>query len=224
MKRWLEKLDRLAGELKRRRVIQVVGFYLVAAWGASQGVAEIFPLFGAPDWAIKAFVVVAFGSLPGVMVLAWMFDITPSGLKRDRSSPMPGAKYDDAIHDEETVQPGWQENGTVIVSWRDSTGARKKVFTSDFTMGRGESCELRFRDPLISRRHARVALQDGAWTITDLGSKNGTLLSGSKVSTAKLPARSELRLDESGPLLQITVLPPGKREDQETVIRYADPA
>ncbi|MEL7448706.1 MAG: FHA domain-containing protein [Pseudomonadota bacterium] len=223
MKRWVRKLDHLAGELKRRRVIQVAGFYLVAAWGASQGVAEIFPLFGAPDWAIKAFVVTAFGATPGVIALAWMFDITPSGIKRDDGLAAP-ADRPASEPDEETTVLRATDTGSVVVAWRDSSGARKRVFTSDFTMGRGESCELRFHDPLISRRHARVALEDGQWTITDLGSKNGTLLSGRKVSSAPLPPHSELRLDESGPLLQLTVLPPGKHDEQETVIRYADPA
>ncbi|MEM9058001.1 MAG: FHA domain-containing protein [Pseudomonadota bacterium] len=218
----MTKLDRLAGELKRRRVIQVTGFYVVAAWGASQGVAEILPLFGAPDWAIKAFVMVAFGAIPGVIALAWMFDITPSGIQRDPG----GATGDSAsgVPDEETTVLGGLDHGSVVVAWRDAGGARKRVFTKGFTMGRGESCELRFRDPLISRRHARVALEDGRWTITDLGSKNGTLLSGRKVASAPLPPHAELRLDESGPLLELTVLPPGSREDQETVIRYADPA
>ncbi len=216
---WARKLDRLAGELKRRRVIQVAGLYLVAAWGASQGVAQIFPVFGAPDWAIKAFVVVAFGALPGVIVLAWMFNITPSGIRRDQSAAEPSI-----VGGDETTVLGGQEHGCVIVTWRDAAGTRKKVFTTAFTMGRGEDCELRFRDPLISRRHARVELQDGQWTISDLGSKNGTLLSGRKITTATLPPLSELRLDESGPLLQVTVLPPGKREEQETVIRFADTA
>ena len=58
--------------------------------------------------------------------------------------------------------------------------------------------------------------------MTDLGSKNGTLLNGQKIATIALPARCEVRLDESGPLLQLTVLPPGKRADQETVVRFAD--
>ncbi len=47
------RLQKFAAELKRRKVFQVGSLYLVTAWGLSMGVAELFPTFGAPDWAAQ---------------------------------------------------------------------------------------------------------------------------------------------------------------------------
>ena len=45
----------------------------------------------------------------------------------------------------------------------------------NWTLGRGASCELRFDDDTVSRRHARLAVDaEGQWTLEDLGSSNGT--------------------------------------------------
>ena len=129
-KRWARKLDFLAGELKRRRVIQVTGFYLVAAWGASQGVAEILPVFGAPDWAIKAFVITAFGATPAVVALSWMFDVTPAGIERDRSAPpLQGTR--EAGEVDATTLLGSQQTGQQGISAADG---RPDSHSGRFTM------------------------------------------------------------------------------------------
>jgi len=45
-------------------------------------------------------------------------------------------------------------------------------------LGRSESAQIRVVDPSVSGKHASFAWDDGAITVTDLGSKNGTKLSG----------------------------------------------
>lgn len=47
-----------------------------------------------------------------------------------------------------------------------------------YLIGRGPDCDLRFEDPRLSRRHARLAVAAGNWSFGDLGSKNGTTLAG----------------------------------------------
>ena len=72
-------------ELKRRNVIRVAVGYVVAAWLVIQVVETIFPAFGFGDEAIR-FVVIAFavGFIP-VVVLAWVFEWTPEGIRKDDS-------------------------------------------------------------------------------------------------------------------------------------------
>ncbi|PYJ41522.1 MAG: hypothetical protein DME80_13675, partial [Verrucomicrobia bacterium] len=70
------------GELKRRNVYKVAVAYAVAGWALSQGIAQVFPVFDVPNWAIRSIVVLIIIGLPIALVLAWMFELTPQGIKR----------------------------------------------------------------------------------------------------------------------------------------------
>ena len=57
---------------------------MVVAWLIIQVVETIFPLYGLSSGAIRLVVtVLAIGLLP-VVILAWAFELTPEGLKRDK--------------------------------------------------------------------------------------------------------------------------------------------
>ena len=46
------------------------------------------------------------------------------------------------------------------------------------TIGRSPDCEVSLHDHLLSRHHCRLAPSDDGWVLTDLGSKNGTVVHG----------------------------------------------
>jgi TolB-like protein/Tfp pilus assembly protein PilF len=70
-------------ELKRRNVIRVGAAYIVSSWLLIQVAETIFPLFGFGDTPARLVVIVlAIGFVPA-MILAWVFQLTPEGLKRD---------------------------------------------------------------------------------------------------------------------------------------------
>ena len=74
-------------ELKRRNVIRMAGLYLVGAWLITQVAGTVLPMFGAPDWIARSVVILlAIGFVPA-MVFAWVFELTPDGLKRDSEVP-----------------------------------------------------------------------------------------------------------------------------------------
>ena len=73
----------LVVELKRRKVFKVGAAYLVVAWIAVQVVSIAFPAFEAPPWALRAFILVAMLGFPIALLMAWAFESTPEGLKRD---------------------------------------------------------------------------------------------------------------------------------------------
>ena len=54
------------------------------------------------------------------------------------------------------------------------------------TIGRDASCDLALDDPKVSRFHARIAASDGLVLLDDLGSTNGTMVNGARVSRAAL--------------------------------------
>ena len=71
-------------ELKRRNVIRVGIAYVVTAWVLAQVAEFAFDTFDAPDWVLKAVVVVLALGLPLVLLFAWAFELTPEGLVREK--------------------------------------------------------------------------------------------------------------------------------------------
>lgn len=73
----------LYGELKRRNVFRVGTAYIVSAWLVIQVVETIFPAFGLGATALRIItIMLAIGLVPTV-VFAWVFELTPAGLKKD---------------------------------------------------------------------------------------------------------------------------------------------
>ena len=91
-------------ELKQRNVLRVGTAYIVSAWLLIQVAETVFPLFGFDDTPARIVVIVlAIGFIPS-LVLAWAFELTPEGVKKekdvDRSQParpQAGKKLDRAI-------------------------------------------------------------------------------------------------------------------------------
>jgi adenylate cyclase len=67
-------------EMRRRRVWQVAGAYIVLGWVFVEIVLETFPMLGFPDWVPMAVVIAAYVGFPVVVLLAWFFDITAQGV------------------------------------------------------------------------------------------------------------------------------------------------
>lgn len=76
------RLKNFLAELKRRKVYRVAIGYTVVGWLLIQVATQVFPFLDIPDWAIRLVVLVLVLAFPLALVLAWAFDITPSGLKR----------------------------------------------------------------------------------------------------------------------------------------------
>ena len=69
-------------ELKRRNVYKVAVAYIVGGWALSEGISQVFPVFDVPNGIIRLIVILIIAGLPVAVVLAWMFEITPEGIKR----------------------------------------------------------------------------------------------------------------------------------------------
>ncbi len=87
-------LSHFLAELGRRHVVRFALGYAAAAFVLLQLAEIVFPAFGFGDIWLRALVIaVALGFLPAV-VLAWVFDLTPEGLKRTEDLPQsPGAGH-----------------------------------------------------------------------------------------------------------------------------------
>jgi len=70
-------------ELKRRNVLRVGAAYIVSSWLLIQVAETIFPLFGYGDTPARMVVLVLAVAFIPSLIFAWVFEITPEGLKKD---------------------------------------------------------------------------------------------------------------------------------------------
>jgi hypothetical protein len=71
------------GELRRRNVLRAGALYIAAVWALAQGIAQLGPVFGMPDWGTRWFVIAAIVGFPFWIAFAWLYEFTPDGLKRE---------------------------------------------------------------------------------------------------------------------------------------------
>jgi TolB-like protein/Tfp pilus assembly protein PilF len=77
-------MRRLFAELMRRNVIRAAALYVGAVWALSQGIAQLAPIFGAPDWVVRWLLIAAVIGFPFWIAFAWLYEFTPEGLRRER--------------------------------------------------------------------------------------------------------------------------------------------
>jgi TolB-like protein len=75
-------------ELQRRNVYKVAIAYGVVAWLLMQVASQIFPFFEIPSWAVRLVVLALIIGFPVAVILAWAFELTPEGIKREEDVPL----------------------------------------------------------------------------------------------------------------------------------------
>jgi TolB-like protein len=84
------RFGQFISELKRRHVWQVLLAYAAVVFVLLQLGEIVFPAFGAPPWALRVLVVSAFVGFPVVLVLGWLFELTPQGVRKTLPIDRPG--------------------------------------------------------------------------------------------------------------------------------------
>lgn len=87
------KFKKYIDELKRRNVFKAAIAYIIMAWVVLQVASIVLGGFGAPTYIFKLIVFVICVSFPFWLVFAWVYDITPAGIKKtddtDKKRPAP---------------------------------------------------------------------------------------------------------------------------------------
>ncbi|NGX15823.1 hypothetical protein [Wenzhouxiangella sp. XN24] len=71
----------LFAELKRRKVFRVAAAYLVVAWVVVEVASTVAPNLNLPEWTPRMVTLLVMLGFPLALVLAWIFDVTPEGVK-----------------------------------------------------------------------------------------------------------------------------------------------
>ncbi len=75
----------LIAELKRRNVFRVGVAYAIVAWLLIEVASVVLPTFNAPDWVMQVFTFLVILGFPLALVIAWAFELTPEGFKREKT-------------------------------------------------------------------------------------------------------------------------------------------
>lgn len=142
-------------ELKRRNVIRIGIAYVVASWVLVEVLSVLLPTFDAPEWVLRAVILLLVGGLPVALLAAWIFELTPEGLKREDNVDT----ADEAVFKARTAHKA----DLVIISVLAVTVVyfvSEKIWFSDFVRGNMDSIAvLPFTD--MSPRHDQQYFADG---------------------------------------------------------------
>jgi len=75
-------MGQLLEELRRRNVFRVSVAYVIVTWLVIQVSETGSEPLGLPDWTEAFFIVLMLAGLPVVVLFAWVFELTPEGLKK----------------------------------------------------------------------------------------------------------------------------------------------
>lgn len=104
-------MSTLFSELRRRNVFRIAALYLVGGWIILQVADVLFGLLEVPAWGLRLVLGILILGFPVALVVAWVYEMTPEGLKRERD-----VKREDSI----TATTGRKLNtvitGTLVVA------------------------------------------------------------------------------------------------------------
>ncbi len=104
--------------------------------------------------------------------------------------------------------------GPVFIHVEHGPDAGKRIpLTAAVVIGRQEGLEVTLNDPQVSRQHARIELQDGRITLTDLGGANGTF-----VNKAPITGSTQLMMGDAIELGETTLRITGPAPPQQTTV------
>jgi len=85
-------VKRFVQQLRDRKVIRVGIAYVIVGWIMMQVGEVTFEALGLPPWALTLLIVIVLLGFPIALVLAWAFEVTPEGVRKDSAGLQAGAE------------------------------------------------------------------------------------------------------------------------------------
>lgn len=160
-------------ELRRRKVIRVALVYAVVAWLLIQVAETTFDPLNLPDWTLTLVVMLVILGFPLAIVLAWAFELTPDGIRRD-----PGAS-DDAAPDNETTATG--QSSVAVLPFADMSPAHDQAYFCEGVAEEILNVLARFGELKVASRTSSFSYRESDMDVRKIGQELqvGTVLEGS---------------------------------------------
>ena len=187
-------------ELRRRKVIRTCLLYILVCWGALQVFDIVAPALGYDaDLVSRYFLYASVLGFPITFALAWFFQFTSSGIVLTQSfverrvldnvAPINDRRRSGVtnfLRKGEEAGDQW-----MIAAETGPLSGLSYAIHGSLMLGRSLDCDLAIVTPHVSRQHAKLEMEHDHLYIEDLGSSNGTVVNGKKIS-----GRQELRHDD----------------------------
>lgn len=89
-------------------------------------------------------------------------------------------------------------------AYLEVNGTRHPLRAPGLVIGRGTEADLRINDPGVSRRHVEFVVNGTDVEVVDLGSTNGMLVNGEKITHARLQDGSEVKVGHTTMTVRVT--------------------
>ena len=173
---------RLSDELRRREVYPVIVTYAIVGWVLLQIGEVTFEPLGLPGWAMTALIVTVVAGFPVALVLAWIYDFTPLGIRRDRS-PVTGSR---------TIRNG---PSIAVLPFLDLSPDRDQEYFCEGVAEEILNALTRIRELHVAARSSSFQFSSQAGDVRAIGRKLGvkTILEGSvRKSDGRLRVTAQL--------------------------------
>ena len=114
-------------ELKRRKVLEGGATYAIVAWVLLQVAEVTFEPLYFPDWAMTLLVVLVIVGFPIAMMLAWFFDLTLQGFKKDTAPRLQSAEAVAATQ----AEPARGRPSIAVLSFDDMSPEKDQEYLCD---------------------------------------------------------------------------------------------
>ena len=98
-------MDSFLNELRRRNVLRLAAAYALVAWILIEAGSVLLPTFGVPEWFFRAYVLIIFAGFFAALILAWVFEVTPDGVK-----------FDHQVDRSQDTAPGRGRSNAIIIA------------------------------------------------------------------------------------------------------------
>ena len=213
-------------ELKRRRVVRTCVYYVIVCWVALQVGDILFEPMGLDDeQASRLLLLTAILGFPITFIFAWYFQVTPRGIVRTPSFVVRRVLRNMApINDRRHARvsnyfqkdTGGKDFGWIISAETGPLTGLSFGITDAVEMGRSLECGIAIVSPHVSRKHARLELEDGVLVVEDLDSANGTVVNGKPIQGRHiLRHEDEVRLHDV--IFRVTESYSGPRQEKDSM-------
>lgn len=92
------------------------------------------------------------------------------------------------------ILDGPADRAMVVIHRGPAKGARFLIDQNQSSIGRSTDSQIFLDDVTVSRKHAAIEVEDGVFTLVDLGSLNGTYLNNQSVAKSALKTGDEIQI------------------------------